>query len=334
MTDRLSPCPSRMRLASTPSAWAVVALAAASLVLSSCSAARTHYLWQPAPVLEVDVPLIAGTLATISQGFQGYFSHKDDQRFAVDISLPEGTPIVAARGGRVLAVKSDSNTGCNNARCADQANYVLIDHGDGTVGHYYHLRSGGVTVKPGDNVCTGQLIGYSGNTGFSSGPHLHFSVMDVYEESLPVRFRDLGREDTGGVVFPGMELRSSTHRIYHCDTPHHFSRCGRRVFLHTGVILDHEIPCTTVRRDIDYPISGRTLTKSGWVQIATRSKPKGRWTYDCLRTDAKGRFATLLRFPSVTHEGYAYLMISAAKSKCSAYAGWSSSLKLRFIDRH
>lgn len=310
-----------------------LALLALTALASACSGVQRNYLWRPAPVREVEVPLIAGTRASISQGFQGYFSHKDDQRFAIDISVPEGTPIVAARGGRVLAIKSDSNTGCNNARCADQANYVLIDHGDGTVGHYYHLRHNGVVVAPGDNVCAGQLIGYSGNTGFSSGPHLHFAVMDIYEESLPVRFRDLGRGDTGGVIFAGMDIVSSTTRVLTCDEPHEFSRCGRRVFLHTGVILDHEIPCTAVRRDTDYPISGRTLTTSGWVQIATRSKPNGRWTYDCLRTDAKGRFATLLRFPRSQHSGYAYLMISAAKNNCSAYAGWSSSLKLRFVER-
>jgi murein DD-endopeptidase MepM/ murein hydrolase activator NlpD len=47
---------------------------------------------------------------------------------------------------------------------------------DGTYAEYLHLRHGGTVVKPGDRVVAGQLIGYSGNTGWSSTPHIHFHV--------------------------------------------------------------------------------------------------------------------------------------------------------------
>src|SRR5262249_37307753 len=72
-------------------------------------------------------------------------------------------------------------------------NYVLVRHSDGTLGHYCHLQKGGVTVKPGQFVKAGQLIAHSGNTGFSSGAHLHFSVFKTRDGreriSLPVKFQ-------------------------------------------------------------------------------------------------------------------------------------------------
>src|SRR6185369_10417872 len=71
-------------------------------------------------------------------------------------------------------------------------NYVLIRHEDGTLGHYCHLKKGGSEVKVGDRINTGDLIAHSGNTGFSSGPHLHFCVFKTKNgrerESIPVTF--------------------------------------------------------------------------------------------------------------------------------------------------
>ena len=70
---------------------------------------------------------------------------------------------------------------------------ALPVHSDGTLGHYCHLQKGGVTVKPGQMVRAGALIAHSGNTGFSSGAHLHFSVFKTKDGreriSLPVKFR-------------------------------------------------------------------------------------------------------------------------------------------------
>ena len=73
------------------------------------------------------------------------------------------------------------------------ANFILIQHSDGTIGIYGHLKKGGNKVKVGDRVKAGDLIGLSGNTGFTNGPHLHFSVFkskDGRERlSLPVKFQ-------------------------------------------------------------------------------------------------------------------------------------------------
>jgi murein DD-endopeptidase MepM/ murein hydrolase activator NlpD len=72
-------------------------------------------------------------------------------------------------------------------------NFVLIRHDDGTLAHYCHLKKNGVLVKVGQQVETGQPIARSGNTGFSSGPHLHFCIFKTRSgrerESIPVRFR-------------------------------------------------------------------------------------------------------------------------------------------------
>jgi murein DD-endopeptidase MepM/ murein hydrolase activator NlpD len=69
-----------------------------------------------------------------------------------------------------------------------KANLITIQHKDGTLGSYIHLDYKGVLVKVGDHVERGQLIGYSGLTGFTRGPHLHFVVHKQKSISVPVFF--------------------------------------------------------------------------------------------------------------------------------------------------
>ncbi len=128
----------------------------------------------------------------IEQGFNGRFSHDDVQnRYAIDFRAPQGTPVYAARGGTVMQVESDfDKAGLDLEKYGGRANYVRILHDDGTMGLYAHLRTEGVLVRPGQRVRTGQKIGLSGNTGFTSGPHLHFAVQvnrGMRLESIPFR---------------------------------------------------------------------------------------------------------------------------------------------------
>ena len=83
----------------------------------------------------------------------------------VDLAGPEGTPIYASRSGKVTTAKFSNSAGY----------YVTINHGDGFASIYMHMTN--FVVSKGDYVSGGQLIGYMGSTGISTGPHLHFGII-------------------------------------------------------------------------------------------------------------------------------------------------------------
>lgn len=137
-------------------------------------------------------PFAPGEKYRMVQGFGGGFSHRGASRYAVDFAMPVGTPVHAARGGVVIDLVEHHNRGGASRRYSRYANFVNILHSDGTTGEYYHLKQHGAAVEIGDTVKAGDLIGFSGNTGFSSLPHLHFAVYRAKShgnyESLPFSF--------------------------------------------------------------------------------------------------------------------------------------------------
>lgn len=111
----------------------------------------------------------------VDQGEGGEFSHKFSEfNFnAIDFNMPEGSPVHAMAEGLVFDVVEHFDGNCPTADCADEANYIRILHADGTYTSYVHLKKNGAKVKQGDKVRAGQIIGWSGNTGWSDAPHLH-----------------------------------------------------------------------------------------------------------------------------------------------------------------
>jgi murein DD-endopeptidase MepM/ murein hydrolase activator NlpD len=146
------------------------------------------------------LPFARGTRFEVTQGYRGSFSHNGAGAFAVDFAMPIGTPVRAARGGRVVSTRDDVTTTVRRKPPGHSngipANDVVILHEDGTVGWYMHFRPGGVEVAIGSYVREGDIIGTSGDTGLSSQPHLHFEVykpVDGYvRQTIPVRFHVKG----------------------------------------------------------------------------------------------------------------------------------------------
>jgi murein DD-endopeptidase MepM/ murein hydrolase activator NlpD len=135
-------------------------------------------------------------------------THVDaSSRNAIDIDMPVGTAVHAARAGTVINVAARHFRSGLTPQHMDEANFVQVLHDDGTYAIYAHLQLDTVRVRPGQRVARGEYLANSGNTGFSSGPHLHFVVLrnaGMRSESVPVTFAG----PAGASVIPttGQEL--------------------------------------------------------------------------------------------------------------------------------
>ncbi len=108
------------------------------------------------------------------QGYFSRFTHKN--RAALDFKMKRGTTICAAREGLVVRMKEDGNRGGLKDKFRQYGNIIVIQHNDGSRAGYWHLQLNGALVNVGDTVKQGQPIGYSGKTGYTIFPHLHFIV--------------------------------------------------------------------------------------------------------------------------------------------------------------
>jgi murein DD-endopeptidase MepM/ murein hydrolase activator NlpD len=132
------------------------------------------------PIQEGSGGLIWPVSGPIASGFggrdigAGYEYHP-----GIDIAVPEGTPIRAAATGTVALQQSEAESG-------GYGNYTCIDHGGGLSTCYAHQSSFAVSL--GDPVSQGEVIGYTGCTGYCLGPHLHFEVRIYGEVTDPMGY--------------------------------------------------------------------------------------------------------------------------------------------------
>jgi murein DD-endopeptidase MepM/ murein hydrolase activator NlpD len=143
------------------------------------------------------LPYALANSHTVTQAFPDIVTHNDPgSTYAIDFEMPIGTGVYAAREGSVIEVASDYfEAGLDPELDGPRANIVRILHEDGTFAIYGHLNWNSIRVVPGQRVARGEYIADSGNTGFSSGPHLHFVVQRNAAgriESVPVEFAGPG----------------------------------------------------------------------------------------------------------------------------------------------
>jgi murein DD-endopeptidase MepM/ murein hydrolase activator NlpD len=137
-----------------------------------------------------DLPFAKGQTFKLTQGYNGANTHQHQK--ALDFTMPEHTEVLAARDGVVMKVVDINNQSCASEACKQYNNVITIYHADGTFADYAHIQYRGSKVKLGDKVKKGMLIAYSGNTGWSSGPHLHFAVFflqNSHPQSIETKFK-------------------------------------------------------------------------------------------------------------------------------------------------
>ncbi|MEM9384661.1 MAG: M23 family metallopeptidase [Pseudomonadota bacterium] len=155
------------------------------------------------------VPFAASSRHRVSQGFHGRITHLDpSSTYAVDIAMPIGTGIMASREGVVVEIAYANFAGLADAPTRPPpANLVRIAHDDGTYAIYVHLDRASVRVRPGQLVRRGELIAASGNTGFSTGPHLHFAILrNAGGQTVSVPFEFEGAAGTAVIPEQGAWL--------------------------------------------------------------------------------------------------------------------------------
>jgi murein DD-endopeptidase MepM/ murein hydrolase activator NlpD len=143
------------------------------------------------------LPFAGNASYPVGQSHTALSTHRFNNRYAIDWDMPVGSAVHAARAGLVVSTFAASSESSLSGEAT--ANHIWIQHNDGTIGKYLHLQQGGVLVTEGQQVVVGELIGWSGNTGFSSGPHLHFSVSSPAGSEVYLTFELLFMTQQGPV---------------------------------------------------------------------------------------------------------------------------------------
>ncbi len=161
----------------------------------------------PPPPDGYNLPLACGMSAKISQGNNGGTSHSGKTKYAFDFALALNTPMHAMADGTVIHIYDETGPGdlCYDGGgpdCFPYGNLVVLLHGDGSTTLYKHLNEVDVTL--GDVVLRGEVVGLSGSTGYSTGPHAHVMRMENCGanncQSIPLEFIECGVPVQGDTV--------------------------------------------------------------------------------------------------------------------------------------
>jgi murein DD-endopeptidase MepM/ murein hydrolase activator NlpD len=162
--------------------------------ISATAGNFSHLVDEKKPAIDTSyvysLPYEKGKSHLLIQGSNSKFSHRNE--IALDFKMKTGTPVCAMRDGIVLEVKEDSDQGGLKRKYYALGNYILIRHRDDSFAWYFHLQKNGACIEVGDTVKVGQIVGRSGNSGYSAFPHLHVEVVvregERYKQ-IPIRFR-------------------------------------------------------------------------------------------------------------------------------------------------
>jgi murein DD-endopeptidase MepM/ murein hydrolase activator NlpD len=157
------------------------------------------------------LPYASAESFNVSQAYPDQITHADpSSQHAIDFEMPIGTGVYAARSGIVIEVASDFfQSGTDLTVDGPRANVVRVYHDDGTMSLYAHLNWNSIRVVPGQRLQRGEYLADSGNTGFSTGPHLHFAVQRNSGGSIvsvPIQFAGI---DGGAVTLRTGDSRTA-----------------------------------------------------------------------------------------------------------------------------
>lgn len=208
------------------------------------------------------LPYPAGETHTIAQGWYGTFSHNSaGEEHALDFAMNVNDAIYPVQAGRVVAVKKDSGITCSGP--CPEANYVVVDHGNGFMGRYFHFCQNCIDVTPGQLVTSATKLGGAGTTGFSTGVHLHFELAD-WEEGCTAKY---GFTNINNGARTSLEEKKAYTSSNPGNTTYVPSKITGNTFKKLGVVLTSKVDWYLAAGDV-ISVQGNFVADSGTLEIS------------------------------------------------------------------